>query len=66
MATNIDQRRPTGTDGPSPPDRKRRMVPAIFVLCLFLPAGTLAWSRGWLFIVVVVAASIVITCICDG
>ena len=33
----------------------------ILVLCLFLPAGTLAWSRGWLFFVVTVAASILIT-----
>lgn len=31
------------------------------VLCLFLPAGTWAWSRGWLFIAVLVAASIVVT-----
>jgi protein-S-isoprenylcysteine O-methyltransferase Ste14 len=29
------------------------------VLCLFLPAGTWAWSRGWLFFVVLVAASVV-------
>jgi protein-S-isoprenylcysteine O-methyltransferase Ste14 len=32
-----------------------------FVLCLFLPAGTWAWFRGWLFFSVVVAASIVVT-----
>ena len=24
----------------------------VLVLCLFLPAGTWAWSRGWLFLVV--------------
>ena len=33
----------------------------IFVLCLFLPAGTWAWSRGWLFFVVIVGTSILIT-----
>jgi protein-S-isoprenylcysteine O-methyltransferase Ste14 len=33
----------------------------IFALCLFVPAGTWAWIRGWLFLVVVVAASVVIT-----
>jgi len=33
----------------------------IFVLCLFLPAGTWAWSRKWLLFFVSVAASIVIT-----
>jgi len=29
-----------------------------FVLCLFLPAGTWTWTRGWLFILVIVVASI--------
>ena len=33
----------------------------IFLLCLFLPAGTWAWSRGWLFFFVIVVTSIVIT-----
>jgi protein-S-isoprenylcysteine O-methyltransferase Ste14 len=33
----------------------------IFVLCLFLPAGTLAWRRGWLYLVVVTAASLLST-----
>jgi protein-S-isoprenylcysteine O-methyltransferase Ste14 len=33
----------------------------VFALCLFLPAGTWAWWRGWLFVFVVVAASILIT-----
>ena len=61
MATNSDQvRQPEQTD--------RRLLflgvgwtLLIFVLCLFLPAGTWAWFRGWLFFVVVVAASILIT-----
>ena len=33
----------------------------IFVLCLFLPAGTWAWPRGWLFLVAILAASVVVT-----
>lgn len=33
----------------------------IFPLCLFLPAGTWAWRRGWLFLVVTLAASFVAT-----
>lgn len=31
------------------------------VLCLFLPAGTPAWPRGWLFLGVLVASSVVVT-----
>jgi protein-S-isoprenylcysteine O-methyltransferase Ste14 len=31
------------------------------VLCLFLPAGTWAWSKGWLYLIVVLAASVVST-----
>ena len=61
MATFSDQpRQPETTD-------RRRLILSIgltlvfFVLCLFLPAGTWAWARGWLFFVVVVAASVVIT-----
>jgi len=61
MATNGDQQ-----IQPEPTDRIRLVVSVgwsllIFVLCLFLPAGTLAWPRGWLYFVVTVAASIVIT-----
>jgi protein-S-isoprenylcysteine O-methyltransferase Ste14 len=61
LATNSDQTRP-----PEPTDRPRLVLSVgssllIFVLCLFLPAGTLAWSRGWLFLVVTVAASILMT-----
>ena len=33
----------------------------VFVLCLFLPAGTWVWFRGWLFLVVLVAASALVT-----
>ena len=61
MATSSDQpRQPETTD-------RRRLILSIgltlvfFVLCLFLPAGTWAWARGWLFFVVVVAASVVIS-----
>jgi hypothetical protein len=53
MVTNSDQpRQPERTD-------RRRLVLSvgwsllIFVLCLFLPAGTLAWSRGWLFFIAI-------------
>ena len=51
---------------PEPTDRRRLVLGVgwtllIFVLCLFLPAGTWAWSRGWLFFVVIVAASILVT-----
>ena len=61
MVTNSDLPRP-----PEPTDRRRLILNIgwsllIFVLCLFLPAGTLAWSRGWLFFVVTVAASILIS-----
>ena len=42
---------------PEPIDRRRLIISTtssllIIVLCLFLPAGTWAWSRGWLFLVV--------------
>src|SRR5262245_39733825 len=59
------------TDGAQPPqwertDRRRLVVGSVWtlltlVLCLFLPAGTWAWTRGWLFCAVVVAASVVNT-----
>jgi protein-S-isoprenylcysteine O-methyltransferase Ste14 len=32
----------------------------ILVLCLFLPAGTWTWPRGWLFVVVLLAVSVVV------
>jgi protein-S-isoprenylcysteine O-methyltransferase Ste14 len=61
METNIDQpRQPAATD-------RRRLITSvvwtliIFTLCLFLPAGTWAWIRGWLFFAVVVLGSVVIT-----
>jgi protein-S-isoprenylcysteine O-methyltransferase Ste14 len=34
---------------------------APLAVCLFLPAWTWAWARGWLFFAVVVAVSVVIT-----
>jgi protein-S-isoprenylcysteine O-methyltransferase Ste14 len=52
-------------DQPHEPIDRRRLVISttasmlILVLCLFLPAGTWAWSRGWLFLVVTVGASVV-------
>jgi protein-S-isoprenylcysteine O-methyltransferase Ste14 len=33
----------------------------ILVLCLFLPAGTWAWTRGWLFLGVLLASSTLLT-----
>jgi protein-S-isoprenylcysteine O-methyltransferase Ste14 len=46
-----------------PIDRRRLIVSTtsslvIFLLCLFLPAWTWAWLRGWLFLLVVTAASV--------
>jgi protein-S-isoprenylcysteine O-methyltransferase Ste14 len=47
-------------------DRRRLVISTtasmlVLVLCLFLPAGTWAWTRGWLFLVVVTAASLLST-----
>ncbi len=47
-------------------DRRRLMVSVVWsllvlLLCLFVPAETWAWTRGWLFILVVISASIGIT-----
>jgi protein-S-isoprenylcysteine O-methyltransferase Ste14 len=61
MATNIDQQ-----GQPEPTDRRRLIASVgwsllIFLLCLFLPAGTWMWTKGWLFLFVTVAASILIT-----
>jgi protein-S-isoprenylcysteine O-methyltransferase Ste14 len=58
MATNSNQLRQ-----PEPIDRRLLFLNLggmllFFVLCLFLPAGTWMWARGWLFILVIVAASI--------
>jgi protein-S-isoprenylcysteine O-methyltransferase Ste14 len=61
MATVSDQSRQ-----PEPTDRRRLVLSIgwtllIFVLCLFLPAGSWAWFRGWLIVFVIVTASVVIT-----
>ena len=56
-------------DQPAQPERidRRRLIISttasllILVLCMFLPAGTWAWTRGWLFLAVVVVASVVST-----
>jgi protein-S-isoprenylcysteine O-methyltransferase Ste14 len=53
-------------DQPHEPIDRRRLIIStaasllILVFCLFLPAGTWAWYRGWLFLIVLVAASVVI------
>jgi len=56
MATNHEQL-------PEPIDRRRLIISTtssllILVLCLFLPAGTWSWAGGWLFLFVLVVASI--------
>jgi hypothetical protein len=43
-------------------DRRRLAISTtasmlVLVLCLFLPAGTWAWTRGWLFLGVLLASS---------
>ena len=51
----------------SEPIDRRRLITGIFwsllflVLCLFLPAGTWAWVRGWVFLGVLIALSILVT-----
>ena len=47
-------------------DRRRLIISTtssllVIVLCLFLPAGTWAWTRGWLFLGVLLASSILMT-----
>jgi protein-S-isoprenylcysteine O-methyltransferase Ste14 len=59
MMTSSDQPRQ-----PEPMDRRRLFLNLglsllLIVLCLFLPAGTWMWARGWLFLFVLVVASIV-------
>jgi hypothetical protein len=52
------------TDQPHEPIDRRRLAISItasmliIVMCLFLPAGTWAWPRVWLFLIVVTAASL--------
>jgi protein-S-isoprenylcysteine O-methyltransferase Ste14 len=52
-----------GVQQPTEPIDRRRLIVSttssllIVILCLFLPAGTWAWTRGWLFLIVVTAAS---------
>ena len=61
MTTNGDQQ-----GHPEQIDRRRLFLSLggmllFFVLGLFLPAGTWMWTRGWLFILVIVVASILST-----
>jgi protein-S-isoprenylcysteine O-methyltransferase Ste14 len=51
---------------PEPIDRRRLITSTVasllvLALCLFVPAGTLAWFRGWLFFAVIVTAGVVIS-----
>jgi protein-S-isoprenylcysteine O-methyltransferase Ste14 len=55
-----------GNQSREPIDRRRLIISTtssllILVLCLFLPAGTWVWSRGWLFLGVMLATSIPLT-----
>jgi protein-S-isoprenylcysteine O-methyltransferase Ste14 len=61
MATNGDEQ-----EHPEHIDRRRLFLSLggmllFFVLGLFLPAGTWMWTRGWLFVFVIVVASILST-----
>ncbi len=61
MATDDDQ-----IGQPEQIDRRRLLLslaqmPVFFVLCLLLPAGNWMWTRGWLFILVIILASILST-----
>ena len=61
MASNSDQPRQ-----PEPIDRRRLILSTtssllVLILCLFLPAGTWAWPRRWLFLGVLLASSIPVT-----
>jgi hypothetical protein len=61
MATDDDQQR-----HPEQIDRRRLILGIgsnliILGLCLFVPAGSWTWMRGWLFIFLLVLASILVT-----
>ncbi len=61
MTTNNDQPRQ-----PEPIDRRRLIISTtssllVLSLCLFLPAGTWMWTKGWLFLGVLLASSIPMT-----
>ena len=52
-----------GNQSREPIDRRRLIISTpssllVLVLCLFLPAGTWAWTRGWLFLGVLLVSSI--------
>jgi protein-S-isoprenylcysteine O-methyltransferase Ste14 len=58
MAANGNQSR-------EPTDRRRLVLATIFgivfyILCLFIPAGTWAWSRGWLFFCVFIGTIVLV------
>jgi protein-S-isoprenylcysteine O-methyltransferase Ste14 len=48
-----------------PTDRRRLVLATIFgivfyILCLFLPSGSWAWSRGWLFLCVFIGTMVLV------
>jgi len=58
---------PAIVDQPHEPIDRRRLIISttssllILVLCLFLPAGTWAWTKGWLFLAALIASSIMLS-----
>jgi protein-S-isoprenylcysteine O-methyltransferase Ste14 len=61
MTTHVNSSRQ-----PEPIDRRRLIASIVgtlllFLLCLFVPAGTWLWPRGWLFFAVYVAAGVLIS-----
>jgi protein-S-isoprenylcysteine O-methyltransferase Ste14 len=57
----------TNSDQVCEPIDRRRLITStvssllIFMLCLFVPAGRWTWFRGWVFFVVLVTASVVVS-----
>jgi protein-S-isoprenylcysteine O-methyltransferase Ste14 len=60
MPTNDDQLRQPEPIDPRLLSVKLGLSLLFFVVCLFLPAGTWKWARGWLFILVMVVSSILV------
>jgi protein-S-isoprenylcysteine O-methyltransferase Ste14 len=61
MTTELGRERP-----PEQLDRRRLVLSLVgtlvgLALCLFLPAGTWGWAKGWLFLSVLIATSVVVT-----
>jgi protein-S-isoprenylcysteine O-methyltransferase Ste14 len=57
-ASKHDQRLQAEGFDPWPLVRFAVALPVFFALCLFLPAGTWAWQRGWLFVLVFIVTMV--------